>query len=151
MKKTFSKLKLVWKYFKGILLYFLQCAKILFNQLFCVFFSENVGFMNFFVKKCESKFPQFPHCAFGLTVCFVHPVYWPAFPSILSNQSKIFPSFGNYILILWKIEKIIQCVKNRILLFVAVLKVQCLQLLLLNSSAIQNFCEIKFGKFRAVN
>ena len=62
--------------------------------------------------------------------------------------------FRRLAIIYWsseKLKKSYSVSKIEFYFFVAVLKVQCLQLLLLNSSAIQNFCEIKFGKFRAVN
>ena len=36
------------------------------NQLFSNVFSRNNTFTDFLPKKCESKFPLFPHCAFQL-------------------------------------------------------------------------------------
>ena len=40
--------------------------KISSNQLFSIFFGKNVTFTKFLLKKCDSKFPQFPHCGIVL-------------------------------------------------------------------------------------
>ena len=43
------------------------------NQLFSKFYSNNVPFTKFLSKKCESKFPSFPHCELTTPLTIMKP------------------------------------------------------------------------------